>query len=301
MRITLIAFLFFLCSLHSFAQNYFPFPTDSAKWKVRYNSSASQCLYLLAEFQYIMNGDTIIGSNTYKKIYKTGVAYDQGCYITSWGYDGAIREDSNKHIFLRWTNSDTLLYDFNLNVGDTVKGYLANNCYAIVVDSIDSVLVQTSFRKRFNCSTHNASFCFSNISIIEGIGGTQGLLCPMGGAESRFVLDCFALNGQTIYPDTITSCPLIVAGMQNEIDKICSVNYLYALNFSSIEFNSDNEPFCSYTGLIIYNELGQLINQSSNENLFPLRLSSDKLGTGLFFARFTNESGQTTIVKFILN
>lgn len=299
-RIIFSVILFFV-AINLSAQSYVPFPTDSARWKMSYRSSASQCLALLAEFQDTIGGDTVIGMTTYQKIYQSGVSYDQMCYILPLGYIGCIREDLSKHIYLRLpqSNSDTLIYDFNLTVGDTVKGYVAN-CDTIIVDSIDSVLIQSNYRKRFNCSSHTTSFCFANCSIIEGIGGTQGLLCPMGNYESFFYLDCFNLYGQTIYPDTITSCPLIVAGIEHHSEILFSIFPNPSKDFVKIQFNQNiisttpnfTIELSDVTGKIIRTEDYPKVENSIN-------IEKGNLPDGIYFFKISNSDKSLVRGKII--
>jgi hypothetical protein len=82
-------------------------------------------------------------------------------------------------IYVPSTNSDTIFLDFNLNVGDTINGrneYWAEQLglsAVTFVTSIDSVLIGTQYRKRYNYS-YNGFNGFNN-SMIEGIGPTHGL------------------------------------------------------------------------------------------------------------------------------
>ncbi len=300
MRQFLILFFLLFCSQRFYAQNYVAFPIDSARWKVTYTSSASQCPYLVAEFQDAMVGDTLIGSINYKKIFRSGVIYSQMCFPSVLGYVGCIREDANKHIYYRlpFTSSDTIIYDFNLNIGDTLKGYLAM-CSPIIVDSIDSVLVQSTYRKRFNCSTHSLGPCYSNIGIIEGIGGTQGLLMPFGNSEAFSSLDCFSLLGNTIYPDTTTNCPLLFTEISETSIRSCLIKRINSQDNSVAEFTNEDNP-CLFNSVWIYNEMGQLIISKTDSNLFPCVLSSKEIGTGVFFSRFTNNLGESITLKFVL-
>ena len=288
--------LLFICFTGA-AQNYTPFPTDSAVWRVNYYSGALGCPPLVAEYQYTMNGDTQIASVNYKKIFRSGVSYQQFCYPPAFGYAGAIREDSGKHIYLRLpnANADTLLYDFNLSVGDTVINYLNYTCTVPTVSSIDSVLVGSSWRKRFNL--YDSSCGASGVSFIEGIGSTRGLLEWTASFESAGQLECFQLHGQTLYPDTISNCPLIVAGIP-ERQEACSV-FCSATNPNAVTF-SEGE-FCQYKQLFIYNSLGQKIYSVSGNLLFPLNISSTEIGSGIFYAQFSSANGETTTVKFLLN
>ncbi len=110
-------------------------------------------------------GDTIIGAYTYQKLYSgTG----------PFSVSGAVRNDVlNKKVFLYSvsTGMETLLYDFNLAVGDTVNRYNGYGFYQPLVagavsgsplvkidtawvTSIDSVMLPHDglYHKRFNFS-----------------------------------------------------------------------------------------------------------------------------------------------------
>jgi hypothetical protein len=103
---------------------------------------------------------------------------------------------------------ERLLYDFNMKVGDTVKGYLESwTSPADVVKSIDTVLVGKTYRKRWYINS-----CYG-IYIIEGIGSTYGLFELSPGCVTdmaNFSLTCFRQNGNTLYPDT-ANCRLITS------------------------------------------------------------------------------------------
>jgi hypothetical protein len=63
---------------------------------------------------------------------------------------GALKEDSlnNKTYFVfPGFSNDSLFYDYNLNIGDTLKGYMNGGCN-IIISSIDSVIVGSEFRKK---------------------------------------------------------------------------------------------------------------------------------------------------------
>ncbi len=244
MRQFLFLIILFFSSHLIDAQTYVPFPTDSARWKVTYYSGALGCPNIVSEYQYTIDGDTLISSTTYQKIFRTGYTNNSFCYFGPFGYSGCIREDGNKHIYLRLpsSNSDTLLYDFSLNVGDTVQSFLNYCTVPITVISIDSILIQSSYRKRFNLD----GGCQANsVSLIEGIGSTHGLLDATSSFESAGHLDCFTLNGQTIFPDTISNCPLLVASISTATKNECFPK-LIEKSIQQAHYKMD----CSYTGKI---------------------------------------------------
>ena len=130
--LTLIVLLAFTIA-HGQTNIYHSFP-DSTIWRVDYRTNNPfQHPYIVNEyFQYYIKGDTLINSLVYKKIFKS---YDS-VEVVLWQlptnppistlpyYVGALRDDaiSNKVFFvLPNATADSLLYDYNLNVGDTIK------------------------------------------------------------------------------------------------------------------------------------------------------------------------------------
>lgn len=191
-NLIIILLILFLNSLTK-GQSYYPFPENNAKWIVNTqwaNSSGCSSLY-----DYQITGDTVINLITYHKL--TTVNYiisdggGWGCSPTTppffgEGYIGAFRNDTlNRKVYYYPKDSlqEYLLYDFTLNVGDTIKGYTRNfNHWTLgsndnndaVITSIDSVLINGVYRKQWNY-TSNPSYFLSG-SLIEGIGNTNGLI-----------------------------------------------------------------------------------------------------------------------------
>jgi hypothetical protein len=185
MKKTLL-FIFISLSFRLFAQTnvYHPFP-DSAFWRVDIlvdSPFAGGCLAIYY-FQYYPSGDTLINAYVHKKIYKSFVFLSSSgpnspCNpippFQNPGYVGALRDDSvaNKAFFVFPSkNNDTLLYDYNLNIGDTIKGFIGSNCIA-VIQSLDSVLINGKYRNRWNYNSCGNT----NQYLIQGIGTSYGLI-----------------------------------------------------------------------------------------------------------------------------
>jgi len=114
--------------------------------------------YELVNYSYTFSGDTLINNLTYHKL-TTPFAKP---YVGGSGYRGAIRQDivAKKVFFIPLREiSEKVLYDFTLQVGDTVK---VKPYYSPrdTVQSIDSVLVGNTFRKRWQI-TYGARSQFS--------------------------------------------------------------------------------------------------------------------------------------------
>lgn len=137
MKKIMISLLFFLSVLTLYGQNsnYVPFPTNNAKWVTVFENcfTTPTRIYSVSE---ISENDTIINGINYSMIY-TDV--DTG---STWC---AFREE-NKRIYFLFpdrNNEEILLYDFNLEVGDTMFYYFEDifetTQHHKVVTAIDTI------------------------------------------------------------------------------------------------------------------------------------------------------------------
>ncbi len=217
MRQFILPFIILFGTFYSISQTsiYHPFPDSDAVWNFHYHA---YCFYNGDgddNYSIVMTGDTLINGENYHQLKTPFIeSYSTGnCGYNQIGYRGAIREDVvEKKVYYvpPASTSEELLYDFNLEVGDTVKGYINTSLMPDDVDvvlSIDSVLVGSTYRKRWNINN-----CYG-ISIIEGVGSTYGLFMPSPGCtpdQASFSLTCLQQNGQPLYPDTLSVCEPIL-------------------------------------------------------------------------------------------
>jgi hypothetical protein len=280
--------------VHGQTNVYHTFP-DSAIWRVDVSiympgNGGCQAYYY---FQYYSSGDTLINSYNYKKIYKSFV------YLTStgpnspcdpvppWGYSGyvgALRDDSiSKKAFFVFQNesNDSLLYDYNLNVGDTIKGCISIN--DVIVTSVDSIIIGSHERKKWNYS--------STGFIIQGIGTDAGLIDIIntgGGTFSSLI--CVKDSSSTIFTSGHYSemgCNLIYEEL-NEINSVNNVN-CYPNPFYTETSLQTNKLFKNAT-LTIYNSYGQMVKQIDNLAGQTIIFQRDNLPSGLYFFRLTQDN-----------
>ncbi|HQU99556.1 MAG TPA: T9SS type A sorting domain-containing protein, partial [Bacteroidia bacterium] len=188
--------------------------------------------------------------------------------------------------------TEHLLYDFNMGVGDTVKGYLESFTFPTVdiVQSIDSALVGSTYRKRWNINN-----CY-NIQLIEGIGSTYGLFEPSPGCVPdlpTYSLICFQQNGQTLYPSTTTNCQLIA-----------SVNYIdNNLNLINVFPNPAKGAFiidiknADIKEIKLSDVLGNIIHQQPAHNKTQIKI--DNLQSGTYILTVTDKHNRATFKKII--
>ena len=199
---------------------YHPFPDSNAVW----NFDSYQYCGLgwdrwRYEYSIVMTVDTLINETTYRKlevpiriVSSNGQCYMTGTWTNPGYYAASIRQDTAErkvYIVPRYQTSEQLLYDFNLQVGDTIEGYLHRpfpyTNFRNTVQSIDSVLVGDTYRKRWNI---NEGY---GIYFVEGIGSSYGLIQPLPTALDfeDYYLTCFRQDDIPLFPETITDCETI--------------------------------------------------------------------------------------------
>jgi hypothetical protein len=207
--------------------NYF---VDGSRW-VYHNyetwEPGQQTLHSSDE-QNLIHGDTILNGISYLKLYTTffrtiqiEMPKPQLPKIVNY-YDSIgptfIRYDSLLNRVYYLPNVDTtekLIYNFNLQVGDTVPMQSVYFPPTAVIYSIDTTIIFGVQHKRFFLNPINQFGSTENTNyIIEGIGGTNGLTFyqpefqPLSGGIYMTKLNCFEYKDSVFSQEKIT-CPFI--------------------------------------------------------------------------------------------
>lgn len=290
---------------------YHPFPDSSGVWNIHYFEACSFHGHGNVNYSYTIDGDTTITGITYKKLYtpfRDIITCTNCCFAPFLGYRGAYRNDSiNKKVYYIPINftAEVLLYDFSLNVGDTLNSYLSDSVFYSplpTIQKIDSVLIGNSFRKRWAIDTINSCHPY----IIEGIGNTTGLLEPLTIAPcynsnywdfAEHSLTCFSQNGNTLFPSTTTSC-LAITGIDTKFD-IPNKNILYPNPFHTTA-NLLIGKNRKYISIEIYNIIGMLL-QKENISSQSIIIDRKTLENGIYFYKLINKNGETDNGEFTIN
>ena len=301
-KILLVSFTLITFFVNGQTSVYHPFPDSNAVWNIdgecfcTYSPYPPYSGYEI--YSITISADTIINSQTYHKLKIPFVQTDgSSCnlFVTTSGYTGAIREDTtNKKVFFvpPSENTEQLLYDFTMQVGDTVKGYLENYVYAKdIVQSIDSVLVGNSYRKRWNINGSG----YYNMQLIEGIGSTYGLIepSPIGLDGNQYSITCFRQNGQSLYPDTTSNCGLITS--VNSIGKTSNEIKIFP-NPSQGSFTIDFDK-AEIEEIQLMDILGNIILRQKNIN--QTQINIDNLNSGIYILTIIDKGNKTTNRKII--
>jgi hypothetical protein len=213
----ILIFLVFFALCQGYGQNdstardYIPFPTANAVWReCNYNAFELQHE---EDYQYIITGDSLISEKTYHKLQRTG-------YVRLWDdfhrynyysysineYAGCYRNDTiEKKVWYVFPddNTEQLLYDFNLQIGDTLPVKFGYPFGIGIITNIDAIVLDDGLHKRFEVFRE----FYGDFYIIEGVGSTIGLILniPPPGVIDPFdiILRCFSINGNPIYMNPI--------------------------------------------------------------------------------------------------
>ena len=279
---------------------YHPFPEDSATWVVDYFAMPPACNgsgYCSTSI-YWLNGDTTINTLSYNKMYLEEY-YDQGPYsyiMNPLHYIGGLRQDviSKKVFFISDTmNSDTLLYDLDVSIGDTLPETYLANLYInqpVVVQSIDSVMVGSLYRRRFNFATPS-----TNEFIIEGVGASAGPFILNNFFENGPYLRCFSGDSGALGLG-YSNCGFNMGVMNPKAtNENLELQILPNPTIGTVKIISSQKIH----SIVLTNSLGErisLVNQSNSQ--FELDLSS--FSKGIYFVKVTDEKGNFGVKKIVL-
>lgn len=207
----------FFCNM-IIAQDSFPNLDDNPSWKVVNAITSYPEIKTLLEYQ--LEKDTLINSITYHKITNNA---------------GYIRLLDDKVYYRQESNSeDFLLYDFGLNVNDTVYcGFNLNDVNGLDstkfwVVQVDSVILEDGKHKRLTMNyspiMETPSSIFS-MDWIEGIGSTvhpfySAFLSVAPGSKNELL--CFHLGSTKIFQNSSYSDCSLTSSI-NDVQKECDI------------------------------------------------------------------------------
>jgi hypothetical protein len=294
-------FLFLLTSLltslttHSQTNVYHPFPVSNTNWVGRHLAGTFEQTY--NDYNLYISGDTIIGPYTYHKLYQNG-------HISYWPpnfpaqnyygmYMGAFRQNiANKRVYLFKNGVDTLAYDYNLNVGDTLQpSCLLVNGVKPYVKSIDSVLIGNQYRKRFWING-------CNYALIEGIGSTFGafdkIMCPFEGFDDLY---CVRLDNQIVWTRS-NGGDCIFTSINEDI--VAENKVTISENPFSTQTTLTSNGNLKNSILLIYDSSGKLVRRLTNRAGNAITIHRDNLPSGIYFFRLNQDDKIIATEKFVI-
>lgn len=299
-----IILLFFLCSAFAKAQAYIyhPMPDSNAVWNEENENTLGYPCSTYDYYSCFLGGDMVIGNYSYKKLFRWG-AIDENCSPNLNYYQGMafIRQDiPGKKVYVNLFGIDTLLYDFNMTIGDTISNsYTLNQgSGARVVSNIDSVLIGSTYRKKFKISGGE----YDGYFIFEGIGSTIGLIPRFSSEFDWTYLRCFSINNQTVYPDTNSICDIMTEIKTDAHFSKINIQ-IYPSPASKICEISIDMQSASFGKIILYNSIG-----GNSKTIFFGKLDSginiitydtSRLSSGLYILQLVDEKDAYIINKLV--
>jgi hypothetical protein len=288
------------------AQKYFPLVVEGAKWHRvgdfevhSYTDMGAHGIkhdywYYNTEEIYSIGKDTIINDKRYNIISGTHLqhTYREGEIVSGGGSNypsythdyyvnnNAIkavkfytREDSSKKVFIVYPSynyipDEKLYFDFGLKLHDVIP-YNPDDYDSLYVNSIDSVLINNEYHKRFGVklfTTNDTGRAFTNdvYSYIEGIGSLKGM--DWGGfgtnvqSFDRGELKCFSINNSIIYQvEPKFNCDSFTVGIKQTVKN--NLKFSVYPNPTNGQFTIQNQSIFSESDICVRDILGRIVLQ----------------------------------------
>jgi len=302
MRNIHFALLFILFAGPVSSQTYYPIPEDSSDiWVMGYHGSQDDGCDEMHVFNYRMIGDTLLSGNHYKKVmvenmllFYHNMGWPNCSNAPANGYVGGFRQDSiNKkcYMMLPGMSTDTLIYDFNLQIGDTLKSiaiptFFCTN-YVSTLTSIDSVLVNGTYHLRQTFCTYN---------VIEGVGSENDPFGILPNIELAGII-CFRNDTMGFYEPDPPSCTYFTGLIANvpQSTSIASIQVFPNPCRGILKIIAEDK----IRAIRIYDAFSHLyINLTCTENEQEINLQS--VSTGVYFLHLEMNDGQCYNTRFII-
>ena len=280
---------------------YHPFPSGNAVWMTEWIDSDGGTHYIRS----YQSGDTTIGSNTYHSIFLTNVSGLFSGGIPDYNYNskyfiGGLREDiADKKVYYYSEDEGTesLLYDFSLNLGDVafIDSINSIGTDTIIVSGFDSVQIGGLQHRRIllqNSSTSGPNPMPGNW--IEGVGSEAGLLQKfIMGFEFAYNLKCFTKDGVYQLPGNYM-CAYEVG--INEMSDNNSIKFGPNPSSGSVTLSINCNETYSITRM---NDLGKMIWSKRDLQLTEINLDLNSYPAGVYFIRLLNLKGESIVKKVV--
>ena len=304
-----IGLLLFMNNLQ--AQEYHPFPAKNTIWSESFYPGGG---YYPNKYHYfaLKDNDTIIKGNEYHKLYfsyDTTFAEENIC--------GAIREE-NKRVYYYSidsltcvntpmpTDTEIVLYDFNLQIGDTITDEEFRVRYPgeLILMKTDSLLVGSEYMKVYNFGhpIDSKDYIIEQAQWVEGVGCIRGLMADMGymavGSSSYSTLNCFIQNGEVLYhseehPDCFPT------NVSVELKKLNLGFQVYPnpTNGNTVRFEWGNSEI---ENIEVFNLLGELVDSKIVTTKSFIDYPTNKMQPGIYLYKATDKNRFYQTGRFVV-
>ncbi|MES2760823.1 MAG: T9SS type A sorting domain-containing protein [Bacteroidota bacterium] len=283
---------------YGYSQNQYRFVDATNKWYEfgewggNFPGDAIQRRHIV----YYFDNDTLINNVVYKKLYNR--LYDTIYWVPpfiqdSHGYSAAFRQDSaNIYFVLKDSVTESIYYNHNMAIGDTLKYYYSPALFPETVVSIDSVpFGSVGYRKKYNLSYSHTFY--------EGIGNLFGLfhdfsLMTHGG----WYLFCFKQNNisyqlQSFPSSQIPDCNSSIVNNILATEKGYNIEiFPNPTNGIFTIANSQNMGSINYT---IFSINGKVIQQKNKALTKNVEVDITSESPGIYFLKIENDYRVKTV------
>ena len=277
-----------LLALFGLSLNGQNFVSPNNKWNVRLSSFMSFSTEI-----YVIQGDSNINTLNYKKIWMT---YDST--LLGLMYQGLVREENNVVYYVPPNYTEGILYDFNLEVGDTayVKNMFCGDVeLEVVVTAIDTVEYFGVERKRWLIDDQWSEYW------VEGIGSLNGplhtmyyywIVCPV------WELLCYHENDTLLY---------ILPGEDDCFQTTVGIESMIFQEDFKVMPNpvSQGQPFEIQTShdiksASIFNASGVLVKHVFPVSIQRITVETTQMKPGLYLIKIETRSGKMKTAKLLV-
>lgn len=268
-KLIIVLIVFF--NLNIYSQEYLPTALEDSRRVVAFfsvsMSGVNIIVEMISQWEYKCSGDTIINDTIYKKVYKRNLKTNTYPYepISEYQLVRYIRDDiEQKKVYQRFlsSNTESLLFDFSLEIGDYVQLPITEADVDLVIDAGSN------------------SFYFElEYYYMEGKGSNCGFLEPMLILPSKKnELDAEYTNLEKYCVDE--DCESIFVNTI-EITSSTKETIIFpqpAVNFVKFTFESSES-----LKIQIYNLRGELIDELIGES--NIQWDCGNVGSGVYLYR----------------
>jgi hypothetical protein len=277
--------IFLLLSVSAIkAQQYFPFVEESKIWSElnMFMEYIPPYPLTLTTMSFKLEGDTSWNGLTYKNLYTC----DSDPTTSDWtiGSDYLYREEAGKVLRVNlWSVQEEVVYDFNLNVGDSIYVDSAYTHAYAHVTLVDSIIIDGAYHKQIHFDSPTDIW-------VEGLGSLHSPFNPIQYAfiyPTGFQLLCVTNQNGNIYMnpsyhqcyiDTtyITGLPI---QSPSKSKLVVISNPMHA--FSQVKIEGKPDQFEKF---VLFNSRGNIIKIGSiKDNTFILK--RDNLPSGIYILK----------------
>ncbi|MFO7879915.1 MAG: T9SS type A sorting domain-containing protein [Bacteroidales bacterium] len=287
---TIFSFFLIVSAINLSAQEYIPMLQEGKIWNFTTENYPQPPDYPgdTTTISYILSGDTVINSITYKTLYQTSCT-ESGDAQVSGNPVAFLRENtSSKQVFVHSGGEEFLLYDFSVQTGDTLyaENYIWSDINYLVVTDTDTSVIDGTARKTIHFSLY-PDLGWTG-AWTAGIGSSTTLINYIqGDGAYTKSLNCLFENGTLVYHNTYeTCCPGELTSVRDakSLNNQITLFPNPAVNILNIEFSGTES-----SRIRIFDVSASLIYQ---EKLHPgkSKINISQLPAGIYIAKITGKN-----------